>query len=440
MRETITMTRRDQARSLVLMRLLAGELDVAGVAMLLGVSERQVWRLKARFMAEGPAGLMHGNRGRPSARRLDDPTRERIITLAATTYAGLNDCHLADLLAEREGIRVGRVTLRRLLRAAGQSSPRRRRAPRHRSRRDRMPQAGLLLQADGSRHDWLGDRGPRLTLLAALDDATGIVTGATFRDQEDAAGYLLVLRETVRRHGVPVALYRDRHGIFETSGRDLSLEEQLVDRRGPTQVGRALEELGIGSIPARSPQAKGRVERLWGTLQDRLVAELRLAGIADREAADRFLRPFLRRFNRSFAVPPADPSGAWRPSPGRAALDRICSLRYRRVVANDHTVRAGATILQLPPGPGRRGYAGRKVELQLRLDGRIAVWDDDHCLLITPAPADPIQLRALGNARSALGARPPSASYAPAAAHPWRRPVLAHRRGRTTDRITDQLT
>jgi hypothetical protein len=283
-----------------------------------------------------------------------------------------------------------------------------------------MPQAGMLLQADGSRHDWLGDRGPRLTLVAAIDDATGIVTGATFRDQEDAAGYLAVLRETVRLHGIPVALYRDRHTIFELSDRDLDLEEQLVDRRTPTQVGRALLELGIGSIPARSPQAKGRVERLWGTLQDRLVAELRLAGIADRDAADRFLVPFLRRFNRTFSVPPADPSAAWRPSPGNTALERICSLRYRRVVANDHTVRAGATILQLPPGPGRRGYAGTEVELQLRLDGRIAVWHADQRLLVTPAPADPVQLRALAKARPVPATHAPSAALRPAPDHPWR--------------------
>ena len=142
-----------------------------------------------------------------------------------------------------------------------------------------MPAAGLLLQIDGSRHDWLEGRGPRLTLVGAVDDATGILTGATFREQEDAAGYLVVLRDTVRRHGIPVALYRDRHGIFKTPDpRLLTLEEQLADTRLPTQVGRALTELGIASIAAGSPQAKGRVERTWGTLQDRLVTELRLAG------------------------------------------------------------------------------------------------------------------------------------------------------------------
>jgi hypothetical protein len=168
-----------------------------------------------------------------------------------------------------------------------------------------MPKEGLLLQTDGSRHDWLGGRGPRLTLVGAIDDATGRVTAATFRDEEDSAGYLEVLAGTIRRYGVPGAIYHDRHGIFEPSlSAPLTLEEQLVDRRVPTQLGRAFAELGIGSISARSPQAKGRVERLWGTLQDRLVSELRIAGIEDRDGANRYLARYLARHNRRFASRP----------------------------------------------------------------------------------------------------------------------------------------
>lgn len=434
------MTRGDQLRALVVTKLVAGELQVAEAAQTLGVSERQTWRLKAAFLEQGPAALVHGNRGRASPRRLGEETRAKILELAATTYAGINDCHLAELLAEREGIAVGRVSLRRILRAAGRASPRRRRSPRHRSRRDRMPQAGLLLQTDGSRHDWLEGRAPRLTLVAAIDDVTGLVTGATFRDQEDAAGYLEVIRQTVRRHGIPAALYRDRHTIFETSERGrLTLEEELLDRRTPTQLGRALAELGITSIAARSPQAKGRIERLWGTLQDRLVAELRLAGVADRETAERLLPTFMRRFNRAFTVSPTDPAPAWRPAPAAAELTRICCLKYRRTVANDHTVRAGATILQLPPRPGRRGYAGRVVELHQRLDGRLAVWDGERYLLITAAPPDAVQLRALTFARPALGAPAPSAanSIRPMREHPWRR---IPRGSKLHRRLTESVT
>jgi hypothetical protein len=287
-----------------------------------------------------------------------------------------------------------------------------------------MPQEGLLLQTDGSRHDWLEGRGPRLTLVGAIDDATGRMTAATFRDQEDVAGYLIVLRETVRRHGVPLALYRDRHTLFETPRSSLqTLEEQLADTRTPTQLGRALAELGITSIAARSPQAKGRIERAWGTFQDRLVTELRLAGAVDREGAERVLTAFLPKFNRRFVVPAANPEPAWRTLPSGVRIDRICCLKYRRVVANDHTVRVGSTILQLPPGPGRRGYAGRRVELHLRLDGRLVVWDGERELLATAAPADPVQLRALTAARVEVGTSAPSAAHheAPQAEHPWRR-------------------
>jgi transposase len=438
--ETITMTSREQQRAQVLTRLLVGEVTTAEASLLLGLSERQVFRLRAGYERDGPAALVHGNRGRSSTRRLDPALAERIMVLARTTYDGANDCHLADLLAEHEGIAISRAALRRLLRAAGQASPRRRRAPRHRSRRDRMPQAGMLLQVDGSRHDWLEGRGPRLTLVGGIDDATGRLTGAVFREQEDTAGYLIVLRDTVRRHGVPLAVYRDRHGLFQTPrGSLMTLEEQLADTRTPTQLGRAFEELGITSIAARSPQAKGRIERAWGTLQDRLVTELRLASADDLETANAVLARFLPRFNRRFTVPAADPVPAWRPLPAGTRIERVCCLKYRRVVANDHTVRAGATILQLPPGPGRRGYAGRRVELQLRLDGRIVVWDGERELLAVPAPADPVQLRALESARTEVGAAAPSAATRsgtiPSPDHPWRRGTVNARREST--RLTE---
>lgn len=418
------MTSTDQQRTIILTKLHVGKLRIAEAATLMQLSERQVWRLKRAFQRDGPAALVHGNRGRASPRRLADETRRRIVELASTRYVGINDSHLAELLAEGEGISVSRVMVRRILRAAGRASPRRRRAPRHRSRRDRMPQAGLLLQLDGSRHDWLEGRGPWLSLVGAIDDATGIVTGATFREQEDAAGYLLVLQQTVRRYGIPVAVYHDRHTIFALPAGPLTLEEQLVDRRTPTQVGRALEELGIGSIAARSPQGKGRIERLWGTFQDRLVGELRLAGAADREVAEAVLWRHLPRHNRRFSVPPADPSSAWRPRPAGLRLEQVFCLKFRRVVANDHTVRAGATTLQLPPGPGRRGYAGKRVEVHLRLGGRLAVWDGERFLLVTPAAADAVQLRSLETARAVLGRLPPSratVTIKPAPDHPWRR-------------------
>jgi transposase len=444
MEETITMSGREQRRAWVLSRVEAGEMGMAEAARLLGLSERSVRRLRARMRQDGPAGLVHGNRGRASPRRVPAATRARILALVEATYADVNDTHLAELLAEREGIEVGRVTLRRLLRDAGRPPRRRRRAPRHRRRRDRMPREGMLLQTDGSRHDWLGDRGPRLTLIGLIDDATGRVTAATFREQEDTAGYLEVLAATLRRHGVPGAVYHDRAGIFEPALRQpLTLEEQLIDARVPTQLGRAFAELGIGSIAARSPQAKGRVERLWGTLQDRLIPELRLAGVEDRAGANAYLPRYLARHNRRFMVDPTEPEPAWRRMPGGTRIERVCCFKYRRTVARDGTVRAGATILQLPPRPNGRSRAGQRVELHLRLDGRLVVWDGEHQLLSLPAPLEAVQLRALRHARVETGTKPPSAASAtalPSPAHPWRRvapgtklhtSIKAEREGRT---------
>lgn len=418
------MSHTEQRRTWVLTRLLSGELTLTEAAELLGLTERSIRRLRARLGCQGPAGLVHGNRGRVSPRRLPDAVRERILELAADEYAGLNDSHLADLLAEREGITIGRSSLQRLLREAGRPSPRKRRSPRHRRRRDRMPREGLLLQTDGSRHDWLEGRGPWLTLVGYIDDATGRVTGATFRDQEDSAGYLEALTDTISRYGIPGAIYHDRHTIFEPAESEpLTLEEQLVDSRVPTQLGRTFLELGIGSVKARSPQGKGRVERLWGTLQDRLVAELRIAGVADRDSANTFLARYLARHNRRFMVPPADPEPAWRRLPTGTRLERICCFKYRRTVARDGTVRAGATTLQLPARANGRSRAGQPVELHVRLDGRLVVWDGQRELVTTPAPLDAVQLRALAGARVEVGEMPRSAATATRvrADHPWRR-------------------
>jgi transposase len=427
MRETVTMTATDQRRVQHLTRLVAGELDVGQAAALLGLSERQVWRLRRAFLEHGPAALVHGNRGRPSPRRVPDALRARVVELARTRYDGANDSHLAELLAEHEAIALSRVMVRRILRAAGRPTPRRRRPPRHRSRRERMPQAGLLVQLDGSPHDWLEGRGPWLTLLAGIDDATGTIVGATFREVEDSAGYFELLRSMIRTHGLPSAVYRDRHGAFEQPAGKLPPPElRLADERLPTQVGRALAELGIRSIAALSPQAKGRIERLFGTLQDRLVTELRVAKIVDRTAAERVLRRVVVKHNARFAVPPADPAPAWRLLPADVELDGVLAFRYRRVVANDHTVRIGGLVLDLPRQAGGRSYAGRRVDVRLHLDGRLTVSHAERRLLTTRLELDPARLRSLETAKPVLRSAGPALrreapGYPPAASHPWRR-------------------
>ena len=254
----------------------------------MGVSERHAWRLLAAYRREGAASVAHGNRGRKPSTATSPEMQEKVLALARGPYAGFNHTHLTEMLAEREGVRLSRSTVRRVLLAGGVGSPRRRRSSKRYRRRERYPQEGMLLQIDGSRHDWLEGRGPYLTLIGAVDDATGTVPFALFREQEDAHGYLIMLKEIIDRHGVPLALYSDRHGIFQRAPKDPeSLEEQRRGRRDPTQFARALEELGIELILAHTPQAKGRVERAWETFQDRLVSELRLAGVTRHRGGQR---------------------------------------------------------------------------------------------------------------------------------------------------------
>ncbi len=355
----------------VIRGLVKGKVAVDEAALLLGLSVRSVRRLRERFLDGGPTTLAHGNTGRTPAHALDPALAARVVAFAQDGYAGLNDSHLRDLLEEREGIRLSRPSVRRILRARGIRSPRPRRAPRFRSRRERRSAEGMLVQLDGSRHHWLGPAGPELTLLGAIDDATGRVCAAVFRAQEDAAGYLSVLRELLTRYGVPLAVYSDRHSVFWVKPRE---GETLADEQGrerqPTQLGRAFAELGVEMIFASSPQAKGRIERLWGTLQDRLLQELRIAGARTLAEANAFLPGYLERHNRRFTIAPVDRAPAWRAQP--ADVDAICCLKYARHVAADNTVTHAGALVQLPPRV-RGTYAHLRVEVRHHLDGSLSV-------------------------------------------------------------------
>ena len=213
----MTVQQFEEARRYVLDRVIAGDLSLGQAAEILGISERHAWRLLAAYRARGAAALEHGNRGRRPHNALPADIASAVVRLATTRYPGANHTHLAELLWENEGLDVSSRTVRRVLERAGIPSPRRRRPPEHRVRRERMPREGMLLQVDGSHHAWLEDRGPRFALLLAVDDATGAAVHALFRPTEDARGYFLLLEEIVRRRGIPLALYSDRHGVFKAS-------------------------------------------------------------------------------------------------------------------------------------------------------------------------------------------------------------------------------
>lgn len=454
--ETITMSRKEAPRAGLVKAALAGQITNAQGAHALGLSGRQFRRLKARYRAAGVRGLVHGLRGRPSPRALACELRDRLRELVQTTYQDFNDCHATEKLREVEGLPVSRPTVRRLRRAWGLPPKRPRRPRQHRARRPRRACLGALVLVDGSEFDWLGT-GTQLTLLGAIDDATGTVLALVFRSHEDLHGYLRLLGALATRYGLPVELYGDRLGVFVRNDDHWTLEEELQGAQHPTHFGQVLRDLGIGDIAAHSPQAKGRLGRLWETLQDRLVAELRLHAIQTVAAAEAFLPTFLAHHNARFAQSPAEAEAAWR-RPPRDFADGL-SCRYTRRVARDNTIRLGARLVQIPRGPYGRSSAGCRVAVRECLDGRLLIDYQGTRLATAPAPAADFTL-VPGRAQRLRASRSPSteggryvplarnrASSAraalaalaahlrrPAREHPWRQTFSRRQRERNRQR------
>lgn len=380
----LTMSQKEARRPGLVQAALAGKITNAQAALALHLSVRQFRRLRAAYTASGVEGLLHGNRGRPSIRRRSEGEREKIVGLINLRYRDFNNCHLAEKLREVEGLTIGREAVREIRKAAGIAPARRRRPTKHRTRRLRQARAGAIILLDASEHAWFEGRGPVLNLLGAIDDATGAIVALHFRPNEDLHGYTELLRRILRDHGVPTNLYGDRLTVFVRNDNHWTIEEELAGQRAPTQFGHMLLDLAIGYITAHSPQAKGRIERLWETLQDRLIKELRLRGIDTAEAAEAFLPEFIADHNHRFAVPAREAGRAWR-RPARN-VDRILACRYARTVAADNTVQVPGRWIQIPPGPRGRSYHHAKVEVRELLDGRLIVLLDDRVLAEQPAP------------------------------------------------------
>lgn len=366
-----TLTMRDEKRLDIIQRVLRNELTMVEAARVIGVSERQCYRIKARVGKDGVKGVVHGNRGRPCKRKLKDSTIKRVLALARGKYLGFNDHHLTEKLKEQESIDLSREKVRRVLRAEGIGSPKKRRGLKHRSRRERRASEGMMLQVDGSPHDWLQGRGPRLCLIGAIDDATGKVMGALFASAESSWGYFHLFSEIFKAHGLSQSIYSDRHSVFWTD-REPTVQEQLINQKPLTEVGRGLAELGVTLILAHSPQAKGRIERLWNTFQDRLVSELRLAKAKTMEQAQVVLERYLPQHNRRFAKP-AKALPAWR-TVSALQIERALCFKQQRTVAKDNTISFEGTILQIPKTSSFGSYANRRVEVQVKLDGAMEIF------------------------------------------------------------------
>jgi transposase len=387
----VTMSQKEFQRVKVIENAAGGRLSVREASRLLQLSERQVQRLKQRYRPDSIAWVQHGNRGRSMPWALPLPQKQLILSLARGKYQGFNDSHLTEKLRSEENLSVSRETVRRLLRAAKLASPQKRRPRQYRSRRLPRPRFGMMALTDASRHDWLEGRGPELTLIGFQDDATSQILSAHFQlEPENTLGYLRALHAMVTTHGVPLSLYRDRHGIFQRNDPHWTVAEQLAGKQCPTQLGRALEALGIQQIPAYSPQAKGRIERAWRTCQDRLVSELRLAQACDLDSANQVLARFCADYNQRFAVPARQAQPDFRSLPPRFDLARCLSFRYQRVVGPDHVIPFGAHSIALPALSAKRGYAGNTVDLSHHLDGMLLISYRKLLLLSLPWPL-PVQ-------------------------------------------------
>jgi transposase len=365
------LTMKEKHRIEVIQGVISGRLTVGQAAEVLARCERTVFRMCFQLKADGLEGLVHGNKGRVSPRRTPETIRSQVLELVKGKYGDINDTHLCELLAKHEKLELGRETLRRLLRSAGVKPKRKRRSPRYRSRRERKEAFGMMLQLDASEHDWLEGRGPWLTLVGAIDDATNH-RWAHFVPAETTWAYMDLMLEVFTTHGLPLSLYADKHSIFRVA-REPTLLEQLHGEEPLTQFGRAMQELAVPIISAHSPQAKGRIERQWGFLQDRLVVELRLANACTIDEANAVLRRVLDDYNARFCVPPRQTVSVFRPAPSAAELSKILCIKEQRVVNKDHTISFQGLVLQIPPSKHFHSIASRKVDVLQKRNGGVEI-------------------------------------------------------------------
>ncbi len=379
------MTGKEINRYCVLRETIEGELTIKEAARILSLSERQVYRLKKKVRDRGHVAVIHGNRGRPPSTSKSPILKERIKFLYQDKYGGFNISHFTEKLLRDEGIEVSRETVRKELMCCGLITKARK--PKHRQRRERMPKEGMLLQMDTSEHDWLMGRGPNMELIAAIDDATSEVPWALFVESDNTINNMLVMKEIVKRKGIPLGFYVDGASHFFTT-RHGGTHVRIKEEQEETQIERAIKELGSNLIPAGSPQAKGRIERLFGTFQDRLINEMNLREISNLEDANNFLhREFLQDYNKRFTKAPQLAENAYIPLRDKD-LDSIFCVKYPRIVRADNTISYKSRVFQILPSPTRIGYTRAKVEVQEWLDGSIHVRYKDQALSIKEIPGD----------------------------------------------------
>ncbi len=411
----ITMSRKEAKRLHILHQAVEKRMTQGEAAGLMGLSDRQVRRLIQRLRADGEAGICHRGRGKASNHRIPTPVKTRVLKLFREEYRDFNLVHATEKLGEVHGITLHAETLRLWLTTAG-IPYKKRRARQHRQWRERKAHCGELVQIDGSHHDWFEGRGPACVFMGYIDDATNTVWGR-FYDYEGTWPALDSLKRYIRQYGLPQSVYLDKHTTYKAWTQP-TLDEQLSDQKPMSQVERSLAELGIAVIHANSPQAKGRVERLFKTLQDRLVKELRLLGIQSVAAANAFLERYWPQYNRRFTRPAASTADLHRPAPCSRELDRLLCIREERAVRNDFTIAHHGTLYQLA-----QATRAKTVTVVERLDGTLHITYKGQELRYRAIPA-----RLPKAAPAPPRVRHAKKPWTPPTDHPWRRLWLPKRR------------
>lgn len=363
----VSMSKQEFSRLEVLLRVQSGGLRVTDACALIGLRRRQVFRLLRGLKHSGASSLLSKHRGKPGNHRLPAEVRSLALAIVRERYADFGPTFAAEKLAAHHGCTVSRETLRGWMIADGLWQDRRHRLPSPHQPRRRRECLGELVQIDGSEHAWFEDRGPACTVLAFIDDATSRLMQVRFVASESAFDYFRTTRAYLEQHGKPVAFYSDKHGVFRVNSKD------AIGGDGITQFGRALAALNIDIICANSPQAKGRIERAFGTLQDRMVKELRLAGISSTAAANEWVPGFIEAHNARFAREPANAKDLHRPLSAADDLDEVLAWREERTVTRNLTLHYDRMMLILEPTPLARGLVRKKVEVVNYPDGRFTV-------------------------------------------------------------------
>ncbi len=402
-KDIIEMSMKELKRLKVIQEAIEGQITQKAASAMIGLSERQARRLIRAVRQEGERGVVHRSRGRPSNRRIPGKIKNKALQQYRKKYRDFGPTLATEKLMELDGIKVSAETLRQWLLEVGLWQKRRKRSL-HRRWRPRKDCFGQMVQMDGSHHDWLEGRGPELVLMGYIDDATNRVFGR-FYDYEGTLPAMDSFKRYVRRYGLPQSVYLDKHSTYKST-KKLTIEEELAGLAPMSQFERALDELGVEVIHAHSPQAKGRIERLFGVLQDRLIKEMRLRGVTTKEEANEFLKEYLPKYNRKFKVCPANNTDVHVRLPRYFNLDTYLCVKTQRTVRNDQTIAHNGNLYQI-----EEAVVSKKVTVEERLDGSLHIISAGAALKyreITERPK-----------KKNRGKRPKT-PYIPPRDHPWR--------------------